>query len=124
MHHILYGLLELQPLQITEAPCGIDKTPWHWGSGGSGVLQNMWSTKICYKFFRAEFCSSDRRHYSGSLLQDVGVTSLTVVGGPPNWLFELLRAPLHVGRFLIPVLALTEVSYYFCPVFWKIQDGT
>jgi len=83
------------------------------GYGGSGVLQNMWSTKTCYRFFQAEFCSSDRRQYSGFLLQDVGVTSLTIIGGPPNWLFELLRAPLQVGRLFIPVLALTEVYYYY-----------
>jgi hypothetical protein len=76
-------------------------------------------TKTCDRFFQTEFCPSDRKQYSESLLQDVGVTSLTIIGG----LFGLLRAPLHVGRFLIPVLALIVVCYFSLD-FWKIQVGT
>jgi hypothetical protein len=48
----------------------------------------------------------------------VGVTSVRVIGGPPDWLSDLLRAPCHVGRFLIPILdnrlmALIDVLFSF-----------
>jgi len=41
------------------------------------------NTKICCGLFRTGFLSCDRRRYSGSLLRDVGVTSLIIIRPPP-----------------------------------------
>jgi hypothetical protein len=37
------------------------------------------TTKICCAFLRTGFRSSDRRQYFGSVLRDVGVTSLIII---------------------------------------------
>jgi hypothetical protein len=46
------------------------------GGGGPRHVQNA---KICRVFLWSGFRSSDRRQYSGSVLGDVGVTSLKII---------------------------------------------
>ena len=43
---------------------------------------NEQNTNICCESFRNKFCPCDRRHCSGSLLLDLGATSITSTGGP------------------------------------------
>ena len=59
------------------------------GGRGWGVVCQVYPppthirrTKIYYLSFRTALCFSDSRHYSGSLLPDLGVTSLIIVGAP------------------------------------------
>jgi hypothetical protein len=54
---------------VDEAPVA----PWCWGAN----IQNI---RIHCGFFRTGFRCSNRRQYSGSLLVDVGVTSLIIIG--------------------------------------------
>jgi hypothetical protein len=55
-----------------------------------GGLSNAQDTKMCYGLFQTGCLSSDRRKYSGSLLWDVVVTSLMIMGRTPVWLSALL----------------------------------
>jgi hypothetical protein len=46
------------------------------------VAQKYRLLKSVMRFFRTGFHSSDRRQYSGSLLRDLGITSVIIIGGP------------------------------------------
>lgn len=55
-------------------------TTWHKEPQGSEGLQNVQTAEIC-KFFQIGFHSSDRMHYSGSLLCNVVVISPRIIVG-------------------------------------------
>jgi hypothetical protein len=68
--------------------CGVDKAPadptargfpWVWGA------TNVQNTKMCYGVFRIGFRPSDRRQYSGTLLRELGVTSLKITKVGPDY---------------------------------------
>jgi len=56
---------------------------------GQGGPLNVQNTKICCGFFWIGF-RSDRRHYSESLLLDLGVNSPIKWGGGGGWLSPFL----------------------------------
>jgi len=75
---------------------GTDKAPGRrhdaLGPRGEGDPHRYRIIKFVVGYF--ELRSSDRRYYSGPLLKDRGITSLTVVGGSSSYRVE--RAPRHV----------------------------
>jgi hypothetical protein len=61
---------------------GVDKAPAN--SGAREGPPDVRNTKIC-RFFRTELLSSDRRTYPGTLLSNLGETSLILIRGPQLW---------------------------------------
>jgi hypothetical protein len=79
------------------------------GRGLRGKGEDIHNTKICCGFYQTGFPSSDKRQYSGFLLQDLGVTSLINVEGShvsshkgvPN--FQVAGAPNGYTQLVMKV---------------------
>jgi hypothetical protein len=57
---------------------GVDRTPAFSPALNEDLsVQNI---RICCRFVGTGFCSCDRRQYSGSLLRNLGLTSLQIKG--------------------------------------------
>ena len=71
---------------------GADRTPHNHRRGMREEL-SMQNIGICYRFIGIGFDSYDRRQYSGSLLRNLGLTSLHIPGGPD---YRFAEAPRPV----------------------------
>jgi hypothetical protein len=107
-----YIYLYVAALDADRAP----QMPRHGWGGGGGVYPNVQNTKICCVFLRTVYCSSAGRQNSGSLLRDLGITSLIIIVIIP--IIELFYGREGCNRLSI---ILVQVTFNCCIIFLGIS---